>query len=43
MFGGRKLDSKDERAWVHDRFEEMNLQDTRYDQVSFYIAFPSSM
>ncbi|OAY68769.1 hypothetical protein ACMD2_09730 [Ananas comosus] len=32
MFGGRKLDSKDERAWVHDRFEEMNLQDTRYDQ-----------
>ncbi|XP_077210281.1 protein MLN51 homolog isoform X2 [Tasmannia lanceolata] len=26
--GGRKLwESKDDRAWVHDRFEEMNLQD----------------
>lgn len=34
MFGGRKLwDPKDERAWVHDRFEEMNLQDAQYDEV----------
>ncbi|WOK95785.1 hypothetical protein Cni_G04492 [Canna indica] len=33
MFGGRKLwDPKDEHAWVHDRFEEMNLQDSRYDE-----------
>ncbi|XP_064950041.1 protein MLN51 homolog isoform X1 [Musa acuminata AAA Group] len=33
MFGGRKLwDPKDERAWVHDRFEEMNLQDAQYDE-----------
>ncbi|KAJ0985599.1 hypothetical protein J5N97_003955 [Dioscorea zingiberensis] len=33
MYGGRKLwESKDERAWVHDRFEEMNLQDDRYDE-----------
>ncbi|KAG6535204.1 hypothetical protein ZIOFF_000168 [Zingiber officinale] len=30
MFGGQKLwDPKDERAWVHDRFEEMNLHETR--------------
>ncbi|XP_074578572.1 protein MLN51 homolog [Curcuma longa] len=30
MFGVQKLwDSKDERAWVHDRFEEMNLQDAQ--------------
>ncbi|XP_074576863.1 protein MLN51 homolog [Curcuma longa] len=30
MFGGQKLwDPKDERAWVHDRFEEMNLLETR--------------
>ncbi|KAH7652050.1 Btz domain-containing protein [Dioscorea alata] len=28
LYAGRKLwESKDERAWVHDRFEEMNLQD----------------
>ncbi|XP_010937402.1 protein MLN51 homolog isoform X2 [Elaeis guineensis] len=33
MFGGRKLwDPKDDHAWVHDRFEEMNLKDTRYDE-----------
>ncbi|CAL9057059.1 unnamed protein product [Musa banksii] len=33
MFGGRKLwDPKDERAWVHDRFEEMNLQDIRNNE-----------
>ncbi|XP_073007797.1 protein MLN51 homolog isoform X1 [Typha latifolia] len=32
-FGGQKLwDTKDERAWVHDRFEEMNLQDKHYDE-----------
>ncbi|CAO2208567.1 unnamed protein product [Urochloa humidicola] len=32
MFGGRKLwDAKDDQAWVHDRFEEMNLQDDRYE------------
>ncbi|XP_008776943.2 protein MLN51 homolog isoform X2 [Phoenix dactylifera] len=33
MFGGRKLwDPKDDHAWVHDRFEEMNLKDTHYDE-----------
>ncbi|KAG0485024.1 hypothetical protein HPP92_009103 [Vanilla planifolia] len=33
MPGGRRLwESKDERAWVHDRFEEMNLQDGRYEE-----------
>ncbi|TVU34361.1 hypothetical protein EJB05_16193, partial [Eragrostis curvula] len=32
MFGGRKLwDAKDDQAWVHDRFEEMSLQDGRYE------------
>ncbi|XP_006646061.1 protein MLN51 homolog [Oryza brachyantha] len=32
MFGGRKLwDAKDDQAWVHDRFEEMNLQEERYE------------
>lgn len=35
MFGGRKLwDAKDDQAWVHDRFEEMNLQDDRYEVIS---------
>ncbi|KAJ1284149.1 hypothetical protein BS78_03G182600 [Paspalum vaginatum] len=32
MFGVRKLwDAKDDQAWVHDRFEEMNLRDDRYE------------
>ncbi|KAG8077273.1 hypothetical protein GUJ93_ZPchr0007g4585 [Zizania palustris] len=32
MFGGRKLwDAKDDQAWVHDRFEEMNLHEERYE------------
>ncbi|RWW06020.1 hypothetical protein GW17_00030672 [Ensete ventricosum] len=42
MFGGRKLwDPKDERAWVHDRFEEMNLQDAQHDECDgiFLLAF----
>ncbi|XP_031493955.1 protein MLN51 homolog [Nymphaea colorata] len=31
--GGRKLwESKDDRAWVHDRFEEMNLKETQYNE-----------
>eukprot|EP01018_Ginkgo_biloba_P022133 Gb_31197 [translate_table: standard] len=32
--GGRKLwEAKDDRAWVHDRFEELNLQDDmRYEE-----------
>ncbi|KAL5973012.1 hypothetical protein ACLOJK_039819 [Asimina triloba] len=31
--GGRKLwESKDNREWVHDRFEELNLQDSRYEE-----------
>ncbi|KAL6882023.1 hypothetical protein ACP4OV_011495 [Aristida adscensionis] len=32
MFGARKLwDAKDDQAWVHDRFEEMNMQDDHYE------------
>uniref|UniRef100_A0A0D9V2J3 Btz domain-containing protein n=1 Tax=Leersia perrieri TaxID=77586 RepID=A0A0D9V2J3_9ORYZ len=32
MFGGRKLwEAKDDQAWVHDRFEEMNFQEERYE------------
>ncbi|KAK1665421.1 hypothetical protein QYE76_053580 [Lolium multiflorum] len=32
MLGGRKLwDAKDDQAWVHDRFEEMNVHD-RFDE-----------
>ncbi|XP_042521297.1 protein MLN51 homolog [Macadamia integrifolia] len=30
--GGRKLwESKDDRKWGHDKFEEMNLQETHYE------------
>ncbi|KAK1282918.1 hypothetical protein QJS10_CPB22g00965 [Acorus calamus] len=30
---GRRLwESKDNKAWVHDRFEEMSLQDARYNE-----------
>ncbi|CAA7403056.1 unnamed protein product [Spirodela intermedia] len=33
MKGGRKLwESKDERQWVHDRFEEMSIQDSRHKE-----------
>lgn len=32
-FGGRKLwESKDERKWGHDKFEEMTIQDRRFDE-----------
>ncbi|KAM3349787.1 hypothetical protein ACQJBY_022578 [Aegilops geniculata] len=32
MLGGRKLwDAKDNQAWVHDRFEEMNVHEERYE------------
>ncbi|KAF8025571.1 hypothetical protein BT93_F2418 [Corymbia citriodora subsp. variegata] len=32
-FGGRKLwESKDERKWGHDKFEEMTMQERRYDE-----------
>ncbi|OUZ99716.1 Btz domain [Macleaya cordata] len=31
--GGRKLwESKDDRKWGHDKFEEMNLQETHYEK-----------
>ncbi|KAK1264533.1 hypothetical protein QJS04_geneDACA021320 [Acorus gramineus] len=31
--GGRRLwESKDNKAWVHDRFEEMSLQDAHYNE-----------
>ncbi|KAH0453122.1 hypothetical protein IEQ34_017446 [Dendrobium chrysotoxum] len=33
MPGGRRLwESKDDQAWVHDRFEELNLQDRRHEE-----------
>lgn len=32
-FGGRRLwESKDERKWGHDKFEEMTMQERRYDE-----------
>lgn len=32
-FGGRKLwESKDERKWGHDKFEEMNTEDRHYEE-----------
>ena len=32
--GGRRLwESKDDRKWGHDKFEEMNLQERHYDEV----------
>jgi hypothetical protein len=40
MLGGRKLwDAKDDQAWVHDRFEEMNVHDRfdeRYEVITHY-------
>ncbi|XAR50616.1 hypothetical protein NMG60_11004983 [Bertholletia excelsa] len=33
IFGGRKLwESKDDRKWGHDKFEEMNLDDGHYEE-----------
>lgn len=33
--GGRKLwESKDDRKWGHDKFEEMTMQDRHYEEVS---------
>lgn len=38
--GGRKIwNPKDERAWVHDRFEEMTIQEPRRDDVSNAFSF----
>ena len=35
MLGGRKLwDSKDDQAWVHDRFEEMVMHDGPYEVIA---------
>ncbi|XP_074312583.1 protein MLN51 homolog isoform X2 [Silene latifolia] len=32
-FGGKKLwESKDERKWGHDKFEELHVQDRRYEE-----------
>lgn len=38
IFGSRKLwESKDERKWGHDKFEEMSMQEKHYEVVcSFY-------
>lgn len=35
MLGGRKLwESKDERKWGHDKFEELTVQERRYEEVN---------
>jgi len=34
MRGGRRLwESKDDRKWGHDKFEEISLQDRHYKEV----------
>ncbi|GMH22205.1 hypothetical protein Nepgr_024048 [Nepenthes gracilis] len=36
-FGGRKLwESKDDRKWGHDKFEEMNMQERQYEEGRKY-------
>lgn len=39
--GGRKLwESKDDRKWGHDKFEEMTSQERHYDEVNFtYMSY----
>lgn len=38
--GGRKLwESKDDRKWGHDKFEEMTQQDRHYEEVK-HSLFP---
>lgn len=32
--GGRKLwESKDDKKWGHDKFEEMTMEESHYDEV----------
>lgn len=40
--GGRKLwESKDDRKWGHDKFEELTLQERHYQEVMvFYMCNP---
>lgn len=36
MLGGRKLwESKDDRKWGHDKFEELTLQERDHEEVNF--------
>lgn len=36
--GGRKLwESKDDRKWGHDKFEEITLQERHYDEVLYLV------
>lgn len=38
--GGRKLwESKDERKWGHDKFEEITLQERHYEEVIIMLIF----
>jgi hypothetical protein len=40
MVNSRRLWSpKDEQAWVHDRFDEMDLRDFHGDNVSFMFSY----
>ena len=39
MHGGRRLwESKDDKKWGHDKFEEISVQDRRYDEVMIFIV-----
>lgn len=34
-FGGRKLwESKDDKKWGHDKFEELTMQERHYEEVT---------
>lgn len=38
--GDRQLwNAKEDQAWVHDRFDEMNLHDFHNDYVSIILSF----
>lgn len=40
MVGDRRLwNAKEDQAWVHDRFDEMNLHDFHNDYVSIILSF----
>lgn len=47
-FGGRKLwESRDERKWGHDKFEELTVEERHYDEVNafsyVFLCFCSSV
>lgn len=39
MNSRRLWSPKDEQAWVHDRFDEMDLHDFHGDNVSFMFSY----